>query len=51
MGGMNSQGAGAGGMQLHAGMGAQSPLGHGHQHGGHDQHHIPQSHMDMKPIV
>merc|ERR1712218_214671 len=39
MGGINSQGPGAGGIQLHAGMGTQSPLGHGHQHGGHEQHH------------
>jgi hypothetical protein len=53
MGGINSQAAGAGNIQLHAGMGTQSPLGHGHQHGGHEQHHshIPSTHMDMKPIV
>jgi hypothetical protein len=54
MGVMNSQGAG--GIQLHAGMGTQSPLGHGHQHGGHEHHQhsggiIPSAHMDMKPIV
>lgn len=53
MGGINSQGSGANGIQLHAGMGTQSPLGHGHHHGGHEQHHshIPSTHMDMKPIV
>ena len=55
MAGMTPQGTG--GMGLHAGMGAQSPLGHGHQHSGHEQHHqhpgglVPPSHMDMKPIV
>jgi len=53
MSGLNSHGSGAGGIGMHAGMGTQSPLGHGHHHGGHQQHHshIPSTHMDMKPIV